>query len=53
MNKWLQTFAYKIAIEWWTLLLSGLVAASMAVLTISIKSIKAALTNPVKSLKSE
>jgi putative ABC transport system permease protein len=53
MNKWLQNFAYKIAIEWWTLLLSGLVAASMAVLTISIKSIKAALTNPVKSLRSE
>lgn len=53
MNKWLQDFAYKIEIEWWMFVLSGLAAVSVALLTISIQSIKAALMNPVKSLRSE
>jgi len=53
MNKWLQDFVYKIEIEWWMFILSGLVAVSVALLTISVQSIKAALMNPVKSLRSE
>ena len=53
MNRWLQGFAYKITIEWWVFALSGLLAVSIALLTVSYQSIKAALTNPVKSLRSE
>ena len=53
MNQWLQDFAYRIKIEWWIFLLSGLFAVAIALLTVSFQSIKAALTNPVKSLRSE
>jgi putative ABC transport system permease protein len=53
MNKWLEDFAYKIEIEWWTFVLAGVAAISVALLTISVQSIKAALMNPVKSLRSE
>ncbi|GAB4021884.1 ABC transporter permease [Spirosoma koreense] len=53
MNQWLQDFAYKIDIEWWMFALAGLLAVGIALLTVSFQSIKAALTNPVKSLRSE
>ncbi|MFD2933666.1 ABC transporter permease [Spirosoma flavum] len=53
MNKWLQGFAYKIDLAWWMFGLAGLLAVSIALLTISFQSIKAALMNPVKSLRSE
>jgi putative ABC transport system permease protein len=53
MNSWLQDFAYKINISWWVFLLAGSGAALIALATVSIQSIKAALTNPVKSLRSE
>jgi len=53
MNKWLQEFAYKIDINVWIFILSGGAAALVALATISTQSVKAALTNPVKSLKSE
>jgi putative ABC transport system permease protein len=53
MDKWLQDFAYKITINWWIFLLAGGGAALIAFATVSIQSIKAALTNPVKSLRSE
>nr|WP_294942999.1 ABC transporter permease [uncultured Mucilaginibacter sp.] len=53
MNKWLQDFEYKITINWWVFLLAGGGASLVALATISIQSIKAAITNPVKSLKSE
>ena len=53
MNRWLQDFAYKIDIEWWVFALAGLLAVVIAFLTVSFQSIKAALTNPVKSLRSE
>ena len=53
MNQWLQDFAYRINVEWWIFLLSGLFAVAIALLTVSVQSIKAALTNPVKSLRSE
>ena len=53
MDKWLQDFAYKISINWWVFILAGGGAAIIALTTVSIQSIKAALTNPVKSLRSE
>ncbi|GAB4051145.1 ABC transporter permease [Spirosoma litoris] len=53
MNQWLQGFAYKIDISWWIFALAGLLAIGIALLTISFQSIKAALVNPVKSLRSE
>jgi putative ABC transport system permease protein len=53
MNKWLQAYAYRISIGWWAFVLAGLIAIIIAFITISFQSIKAALTNPVKSLRSE
>lgn len=53
MNAWLQDFTYRIDIEWWVFALAGLLAVSIALLTVSFQSIKAALMNPVKSLRSE
>jgi putative ABC transport system permease protein len=53
MNRWLQDFTYRISIDWWVFGLAGLLAVAIALLTISFQSIKAALMNPVKSLRSE
>ncbi|GAB4017222.1 ABC transporter permease [Spirosoma koreense] len=53
MHQWLQDFAYKIDIEWWMFVLAGLLAIGIALLTVSFQSAKAALANPVKSLRSE
>ncbi|KAA0989590.1 ABC transporter permease [Dyadobacter aurulentus] len=53
MNKWLTSYAYKIEISWWVFVLAGLLSIGIALLTISFQSIKAALMNPVKSLKNE
>ena len=53
VHRWLQDFAYKIDIAWWIFALGGLLAVVIALLTISFQSVKAALMNPVKSLKTE
>ena len=53
MNKWLQGFTYRIAAEWWVFAVSGLAAIFIALLTVSYQSIKAAMANPVNSLRSE
>ena len=53
MNQWLQDFAYKISIQWWMFVVAGALAVIIAMITVSTQAIKAALTNPVKSLKSE
>ena len=53
MNKWLEDFAYRIDISWWMFLVVGLAALSIAMATVSYQAIKAALANPVKSLRSE
>ena len=53
MNRWLQDFAYKIEIQWWVFALAGLLSLIVALATVSFQSIKAALMNPVKSLKSD
>jgi putative ABC transport system permease protein len=53
MNKWLQSFAYRVDMHWWVFIAAGFVAILIAFLTISIRSVKAALANPVRSLRSE
>ena len=53
MNKWLQDFAYRIEISWWMFALAGLLAMSIALLTIGYQAVKIALANPVKSLRTE
>src|SRR3989337_1230867 len=53
MNSWLQDFAYKIDIEWWMFAMAGLLIIAIALLTVSYQSIKAALGNPVKSMRTE
>lgn len=53
MDKWLANFAYRIEIEWWFFALAGISAILIASLTVSYQAIKAALMNPVKSLKTE
>jgi len=53
MNKWLQDFAYRINIEWWMFLLSCGAAILLALFTVSFQAIKAAIANPVKSLRTE
>ena len=53
MNKWLQGFAYRQNIQWWVLAAAALVSVIIAFITISFQSIKAALANPVESLRSE
>ncbi len=53
MSSWLKTFPYKITIEWWVFVMMAAIAIAIAVLTVGYQSIRAALMNPVKSLKSE
>ncbi|MEO6637318.1 MAG: FtsX-like permease family protein, partial [Ginsengibacter sp.] len=53
MNKWLQNFAYKMDISIWIFILSGGIAIVVALITISFQAIKAAMANPVKSLRAE
>jgi putative ABC transport system permease protein len=53
MTKWLRDFAYRISISWWMIAVAGLMAILIALITISFQSIKAAVANPVKSLRTE
>jgi ABC-type antimicrobial peptide transport system permease subunit len=53
MNKWLQNFAYRIQLQWWMFLLAGLIGIAIAMITVSFQAIKAAVANPVKSLRTE
>ncbi len=53
MHGWLQDFVYRVNISWWVIALSGLIAVAVAMITISFKAVKAAVANPVKSLRSE
>jgi putative ABC transport system permease protein len=53
MYKWLETFAYRTEISWWIFLVAGAAALVIALLTVSIQTIRAALANPIKSLRSE
>ncbi len=53
VHKWLQDYAYRVNVSWWIFLASVLLAMLVAFLTISFQAIKAAITNPVKSLRTE
>lgn len=53
MNKWLQSFAYRINISWWVFIIAGVTTITIAVVTVSLQAIKAAIANPVKSLRTE
>jgi putative ABC transport system permease protein len=53
MNNWLQDFAYRTTITWWMFAIAGLTVVFIALLTVSFQAIKAAVANPVKSLRTE
>lgn len=53
LNKWLQDYAYRIEIQWWMFALAAAMVVLVAILTISFQAIKAAMANPVKSLRTE
>jgi len=53
MHKWLEDFAYRTTISSWTFVVAGVVALSIALITVSFQAIKAAVANPVKSLRTE
>lgn len=53
MNKWLEDFAYRINIGWWVFVVAGVAALLIALITVSFQAVKAALINPVKSLRTE
>jgi putative ABC transport system permease protein len=52
-NKWLQNYPYRIALSWWMFALAGLLIIFIALATVSFQAIKAAIANPVKSLRTE
>ena len=53
MNQWLQDFAYQTEMSWWIFVIAAILSILIALLTVSYQAIKAALMNPVKSLKTE
>ena len=53
MNKWLETFAFRISISWWIFVVAGILAIAIALITVSFQAINAARANPVKSLRTE
>ena len=53
MDSWLQDFAYRIHVTWWVFVVAGIIAGIIAFVTISFQAVKAAIANPVKSLRSE
>jgi putative ABC transport system permease protein len=53
MHQWLKGFAYRVTLSWWMFALAGMVAVLIALVTVSFQAIRAAVTNPVRSLRSE
>jgi putative ABC transport system permease protein len=53
MNKWLQGFAYRISFHWWMFAIAVVVAVTIALLTVGLQALKAAIANPIKSLRTE
>lgn len=53
LNKWLQNFAYKTTLNWWVFVLAAAITFAIAIITVSLRAVKAALINPVKSLRTE
>lgn len=53
MHRWLQGYAYRIDISWWTFVLASIITLAISILTISLRVIRAALLNPTDNLRSE
>jgi putative ABC transport system permease protein len=53
MNKWLESFAYRIGVAWWVFVVAGLAALMIALATVSLQTIRAAVANPIRALRSE
>jgi len=53
MNKWLEDFAYRITIHWFVFIIAAIITLLIALFTVSFQAIKAAIANPVKSLRTE
>jgi ABC-type antimicrobial peptide transport system permease subunit len=53
MYSWLQDYSYRVEIKWWVFAIAGILSILIAVLTVSYQAIKAAIANPVKSLRTE
>jgi putative ABC transport system permease protein len=53
LSKWLEDFAYRVNISWWIFVVAGALALMIAMLTVSFQAIKAAIANPIKSLRTE
>jgi len=53
MNKWLEDFPYRVSISWWVFAIAAIAALLVALITVSFQAIKAAVANPVKSLRTE
>jgi ABC-type antimicrobial peptide transport system permease subunit len=53
LNKWLNNYEYHVTLSWWIMALAGVITIAIALLTVSYQAVKAALANPVKSLRSE
>jgi putative ABC transport system permease protein len=53
MNQWLQSFEYRVGVSWWIFVVAGLAAVMIALVTVSLQTIRAALANPIRSLRSE
>jgi putative ABC transport system permease protein len=53
MNKWLEGFACRIDISWWLFIVAALIASLIALITVSFQAVRAAIANPVKSLRTE
>ncbi len=53
MNKWLQNFAYRTPLHWWIFVIAAAITFGIALFTISFKAVKAAIANPIESLRTE
>jgi putative ABC transport system permease protein len=53
MNRWLENFAYRIGLSWWMFVLAAVLAVIIALITVSFQTFKAALKNPIDSLRYE
>jgi len=53
MNKWLETYSYRVKVEWWVFAATAIVSLLIAILTVSYQAIKAAIANPIRSLRTE
>jgi len=53
MHKWLENFAYRVEIQWWIFVVAGIIAFLVALITVGIQAVRAAVTNPVKALRAE